>query len=82
MLGDPGSDDRGLGRLHLDKPVNISPSPVKLYDLQNDPRELEDLSQNEQYKYLFQEMKEKLLLRIYENTQSLPSGSRGEYRPL
>jgi choline-sulfatase len=82
MLGDSGSDERELGRLHLDKPVNIPPSPVRLYDLQEDPRELDDLSSKPQFKELLQNMKEKLLLRLYENSQTLEPKSRGEYKPL
>lgn len=44
MWGAPESDPRQLGRLHLDNPVNIPPSPYKLYDLWKDPHELNDLA--------------------------------------
>jgi len=80
MRGDPGSDTRQLGRLHLDKPVNIPPSPVRLYDLAEDPQELHDLAA--ECPGLLAQMTEKLLVRINENTQTQPNLSRGEYRPL
>jgi hypothetical protein len=82
MMGDPGSDTRKLGKLHLDRPVNISPSPIKLYDLKNDPMELDDLAGNKNSAELLQNLKEKLLLRIYRNTQSLENMNRGTYTPL
>ena len=80
MRGDPGSDTRKLGRLHLDKPVDIPPSPVRLYDLAEDPHELRDLAAERPD--LLARMTEKLLVRISENTQARPNLSRGEYRPL
>jgi choline-sulfatase len=82
MWGDPFSDTRKLGRLHLDKPVNIPPSPPRLYDLKEDPRELNDLARNEPYRETLLEMLEKLFIRINQNTQPLPNKSRGEYRPV
>jgi len=81
MWGDPGSDRRELGRLHLDKPVNIAPSPCRLYDVREDPCELNDLSQRAQDGKLLGEMKEKLLVRLNENTQVRPLKSRGRYNP-
>ncbi len=82
MWGDPGSDTRKLGRLHLDKPVNIPPSPSKLFDLQEDPHELNDLTNDEHRRDAYHTMLEKLLVRIGENTQAQPNKSRGEYKPL
>jgi choline-sulfatase len=82
MWGDPGSDTRKLGRLHLDKPVDIPPSPPRLYDLRADPHELHDLSRDSAYRGLLLGMMERLLVRINENTQTQPPKSRGEYRPL
>ena len=82
MWGDPGSDLRRLGRLHLDKPVNIPRSPCRLYDLQSDPHELNDLSEDPASRTTLIAMMEKLLARINENTQPQPFLSRGEYRPL
>jgi len=82
MWGDPGSDTRKLGRLHLDKPVTVPPSPCRLYDLQEDPHELNDLSRDPASGPLLQAMLGKLLARINENTQTQPFKSRGEYRPL
>lgn len=82
MFGEPGSDTRQLGRLHLDKPVNITPSPIRLYDLKEDPKELHDLSSMCEYQALLTELKERLLMRILQNTQALSPCSRGEYNPL
>ena len=82
MWGDPGSDRRKLGRLHLDKPVNIAPSPVRLYDLAEDPSELHDLASDPAHRGTLAMMVEKLLVRINGNVQVRPNLSRGEYRPL
>ena len=82
MWGDPKSDTRRLGRLHLDKPVNIPPSPGRLYDLAEDPHETHDLSKGPAAAPLLREMLEKLIARIAENIQTQPNKSRGEYRPL
>ncbi|MBT4499999.1 MAG: sulfatase-like hydrolase/transferase [Gemmatimonadetes bacterium] len=80
MWGDPQSDRRKLGRLHLDKPVDIPPSPGRLYDLQEDPHEECDLVQDDPA--LRTEMLEKLIARINENVQPQVNKSRGAYRPL
>ncbi len=80
MAGDPGSDTRRLGRLHLDKPVNIPPSPTRLYDLQTDPHERHDLAARAEAQPLLLQMQAKLLARINENTQARPCLSRGEFR--
>jgi arylsulfatase len=82
MWGDPASDTRKLGRLHLDKPVNIPPSPFRLYDLDTDPCELEDLGQDPANHDLLLAMVEKLLIRLNQNSQTQPFKSRGVYRPL
>ena len=82
MYGDPGSDPRKLGRLHLDKPVTIPASPCRLYDLKEDPRELTDLAANPQHRDLLMKMLGELLARLNENMQPLPNKSRGEYRPV
>ena len=82
MWGDPGSDTRQLGRLHLDKPVNIAPSPCRLYDLRSDPHEQNDLAGDGASREILHQMQEKLLVRINENTQTQPNKSRGEYRPV
>ena len=82
MWGDPANDTRRLGRLHLDKPVNISPSPSRLYDLKTDPCELEDLGQDPTNSDLLMAMLEKLLVRLNQNSQTQPFKGRGEYRPL
>ena len=82
MWGAPDQDTRKLGRLHLDKPVNIPPSPCRLYDLQEDPHELRDLAADGDYRDLLYEMMEKLLVRLGENVQTQPNKSRGEYRPV
>ena len=82
MLGDPASDTRDLGRLHLDKPVDIPPSPVRLYDLEADPREERDLASSGASPQLVADMKEKLLARISRNVQPRPFLDRGQYRPL
>ena len=42
-MGQPSLDRRQLGRLHLDKPVNVAPSPGALYDLRHDPHETRNL---------------------------------------
>ncbi len=82
MYGDPGLDTRKLGKLHLDKPVTIAPSPARLYDLEADPHEEHDLARDPDAKGLLMEMQQKLLARINENLQPLPNLDRGEYRPL
>ncbi len=82
MYGDPISDTRQLRHLHLDKPVNIPPSPVRLYDLHHDPYELDDLSQKPESANLLAAMKENLLIRINENIQAAPLKDRGAYHPL
>lgn len=82
MWGDPRNDTRRLGRLHLDKPVNIPPSPCRLYDLAEDPHEHNDLSVDGAHRDLLREMMQKLLVRLNENIQPRPNLSRGDYRPL
>jgi len=82
MWGDPRSDTRKLGRLHLDKPVTIPASPPRLYDLREDPHELHDLARDPAHRDLLTAMLEKLLARVNENTQPQPNKSRGEYRPV
>jgi len=82
MCGDPGGDRRQLGRLHLDKPVTIPPSPCRLYDLQNDPREEHDLAQDPAAREALMRMQSALLARLNRNLQPQPCKSRGEYRPL
>lgn len=82
MWGDPFSDTRKLGRLHLDKPVNIPPSPPRLYDLAADPHELHDLAADSAGREAFHELQQKLLIRFVENVQPQPNKSRGEYRPV
>ena len=82
VWGDPSLDTRKLGRLHLDKPVNIPPSPAALYDLQEDPHELRNLAGLPEYQATLQRLQEQLLIRLNENTQTQPYLSRGEYRPL
>ena len=82
MWGDPRADTRKLGRLHLDKPVAIPPSPPRLYDLQRDPHELCDLADDPAHHGLLLEMLAKLLTRINENTQTQPFLDRGAYVPL
>ena len=79
MWGDPGSDTRKLGRLHLDKPVIIPHSPTRLYDLQEDPQELHDLAAEPSRRDLLLTMMEKLLDRINANTQTQPFKSRGKF---
>lgn len=83
MWGDPLSDRRtGLGRLHLDKPVTIRPSPPRLYDLREDPHELRNLADDAHHADLLRKLMAELLARIIENTQPQPNQSRGDYRPL
>ena len=82
MWGDPKSDERRLGRLHLDKPVNIPPSPGMLYDMEQDPHEFDNLLGRSGSRDMLTDMLEKLVARIACNTQSRPNRSRGEYRPM
>lgn len=80
--GEPSFDTRKLGRLHLDKPVNIPPSPAALYDLLEDPHELRNLAGLPEHRAILHAMQEQLLIRLNENTQTQPYLRRGEYRPL
>jgi len=82
MWGDPKSDTRKLGRLHLDKPVTVPASPPRLYDLAEDPTESRNLADDPASREVLLAMLGKLLARINENTQTQPFLSRGEYRPL
>ena len=82
MWGDPRRDQRKLGRLHLDKPVNIPPSAGRLYDLQTDPHELNDLIDSPAHQGVLAGLLARLLARCNENVQTQPFLSRGEYRPL
>ena len=79
MFGDPSADDRKLGRLHLDKPVALPPSPARLFDLEEDPTEAQDLATSE--KDLLHQTMEKLLIRINLNTQTQAPKDRGSYEP-
>jgi choline-sulfatase len=82
MFGDPATDKRYFGGpSHTHKPAYAPPNRWRLYDLQNDPHELRDLSEDPQYLKLAAEMMQKLLVRITQNTQQLPSKSRGKPRP-
>lgn len=81
MWGDPNSDKRRLGKLHLDKPVNIPPSPPMLYDLAEDPCETEDIFPRPENAALVRQMLERLLVRQNENVQPRSNKSRGEYKP-
>jgi hypothetical protein len=81
MWGDPGSDQRAMGRLHLDRPVNVAPSPGRLYDLADDPHELQDLASETGRQGLLLEMLGKLVERTIENAQMQPFRSRGTYCP-
>ena len=62
------------------RPVDISPSPGRLFDLEEDPHEERDLVEKDPA--LLAEMLGKLLARTNENVQPQPMKSRGEYRPL
>jgi arylsulfatase A-like enzyme len=81
MWGEPSLDRRQLGRLHLDKPVNVAPSPGALYDLRHDPHETRNLIDDPEHRALRAELLERLLVRLNENAQPRPFLSRGEYRP-
>jgi arylsulfatase A-like enzyme len=80
--GEPSLDTRKLGRLHLDKPVDIPPSPGALYDLAQDPQEERNLIDDPAHRDLRLDLLERLHIRINQNTQTRPFLSRGEYRPL
>ena len=82
MWGDPGSDTRKLGRMHLNRPVTVPPSPPRLYDLVGDPHEEHDLAAEASSRELLVTMLGKLIARINENMQMQPFKSRGEYRPF
>ncbi len=79
MFGEPSADDRKLGRLHLDKPVAIPPSPLRLFDLESDPAEKDNIAASE--KDLLHQMMEKLLIRINLNAQTQAPKDRGSYKP-
>ena len=78
MWGDPWSDTRKLGTLHLDKPVNIPPSPCRLYDMHSDPNELNNLAQDPSHAERLAAMEEKLLVRQNQNNQPRPNKPRGK----
>ena len=82
MWGDPHADTRQLGRLHLDKPVNVPHSPARMYDLAEDPHETRNLAADPAHRELLSTMLQKLLERINQNTQPQPLKSRGAYQPL
>ena len=82
MWGDPLLDERKLGRLHLDKPANIPPSPPRLYDLESDPHELCDLANDPASKPIIESLVAKLGSRTLEGVTAQPNKSRGEYKPL
>ena len=82
MWGDPLLDTRKLGRLHLDKPINIPPSPPRLYDLEHDPHELNDLASDEASREIIEPLLAKLDTRTLEHVTAQPNKSRGTYRPL
>ncbi len=82
LWGEPTDDRRSLGRLHLDRPVNVPPAPARLYDLQEDPEECRNLATPGQQADQVQPLLAKLLARINENIQTQPYLSRGTYRPL
>jgi arylsulfatase A-like enzyme len=82
MWGDPKADRRNLGMLHLDKPVDITASPARLYDLQTDPHETRDLIAEPSARDVREDLLRKLLARINANRQMQPFLSRGEYRPI
>jgi arylsulfatase len=82
MWGDPKADGRELGRLHLDRPVNVPPAPPRLYDLAEDPHETRDLAGDPAHAPLLTEMLARLIERINANTETQPYLDRGPYRPL
>jgi len=82
MWGDPLLDERKLGRLHLDKPVNIPPSPPRLYDLEDDPHELRDLANDPASKPIIEALVRRLGTPTLEHVKTQPNKPRGEYRPL
>ncbi|MFB3891783.1 MAG: sulfatase [Phycisphaerae bacterium] len=83
MFGDPATDKRNFGGpQHTHKPAFAPPNRWRLFDMANDPHELHDLSDDPQYLPLAAEMMRKLLVRITENTQPLPSKDRGTPRPM
>jgi arylsulfatase A-like enzyme len=82
MWGDPLRDTRRLGRLHLNKPVNIRPSPPRLYDLQTDPHELHDLVDDPNHTAVMRDMLAKLATRMVQHVQPRSNKTRGPYRPL
>jgi choline-sulfatase len=52
------------------RPVNLSPDRIALYDLEKDPKELNNLAYDPEHKDLLNEMITKLLNRLIENSQS------------
>ncbi len=82
MLGDPSADARKLGRLHLDKPVNIPPSQARLFDMEADPAEEHDLAPDPSHGARIESMAKILAPRMGEGVKTLPFLDRGEYRPL
>lgn len=54
------------------RPVNLPPDLLSLYDLQNDPQELNNLAGQSEHRGTLTAMKNKLLMRLIENTQARP----------
>ena len=81
--GDSSRDTRSFGGpKHTHRPAYAAPSPARLYDLQADPHELQDLVSDPAYAALMKTMLEKLLIRINENVQMAEFKSRGQVRPI
>jgi hypothetical protein len=82
MWGDPSADTRKLGRLHLNKPADIAPSPARLFDLRDDAAELHDLAAKPEARDILLRLLVKLHTRINRNVQPQPLKDRGQYRPI
>lgn len=68
---DPPYNGPGFGR-----PVNLPPDVISLYDLQEDPKELNNLAESSEHQSLLNDMIKRLAIRMIRNTQDSPKDGK------